>query len=149
LTTLWSLLEAAKEKNLTKLQVFGDSKMAIDWANGKSTIQNPNLASILQDIKLSFRAFERISFHHILRELNSKVDELSKKPWNCQMGPLDFMSSWTEQIKIRNKIKQINYTNYIQKKLGKMRPSFHMGQGSTLVRVLHLGTKNRNIRYIM
>jgi hypothetical protein len=96
MTALWSLLEAAKEKKLTKLQVFEDSKMAINWANGKTTIQNPNLESIMKDIKLSFRAFERIIYHHILCELNSKATDLSKNPWNCQMGPLDFMSSWIE-----------------------------------------------------
>jgi hypothetical protein len=53
--------------------------MAIDWANDKNFIHNPNLATILQDIKLNFRAFKWLSFHHILWEINTKVDELSKE----------------------------------------------------------------------
>jgi len=53
--------------------------MAIDWANGKISIQNPNLATIMGDIKLNFRAFEQLTFHYILRELNAKADELSKE----------------------------------------------------------------------
>jgi hypothetical protein len=38
------LLETAKEKNLSKLQVFGDSKLVIDWERGINNIQSPRLA---------------------------------------------------------------------------------------------------------
>jgi len=64
---------------MSKLQVFGDSKMEIDWSRGNISIQNPNLASTMRENKLNFRAFEWLSFHHILRELNSKANELSKE----------------------------------------------------------------------
>jgi ribonuclease HI len=97
LIALWTLLETAKEKNMTKLQVFGDSKLVIDWERGQNNIQNPRLASILRDIKLTFRNFEWLSFQHILRELNTKADELSKKPCSCKKEHLDFMSSSKEQ----------------------------------------------------
>lgn len=90
LIALWTLLEAEKEKNVTKLQVFGYSKMAIDWANGKISMQNPNLATIMRDIKLNFRAFEQLTFHHILRELNTKADELSKEALELPNGPFSF-----------------------------------------------------------
>jgi hypothetical protein len=42
-----------------------------------TSIKNPSLANILRDIKLTFRAFERLSFHHILGDFNSKADKLS------------------------------------------------------------------------
>jgi hypothetical protein len=78
IVAMWTLLETTKENNLNKLQVFGDSKMEIDWVRGKISIQNPNLENILKEIKLNFRAFEWLSFHHVLRDLNSKADKLSK-----------------------------------------------------------------------
>jgi ribonuclease HI len=90
LIALWTLLETAKEKNLSKLQVFGDSKLVIDWARGINNIQNPRLASLLRDIKLTFRDFEWISFQHILRELNTKADELSKEALQLQKGAFGF-----------------------------------------------------------
>jgi ribonuclease HI len=90
LIALWTLLETTKEKNLTKLQVFGDSKLVIDWARGLNNIQNPRLASILRDIKLTFRDFEWNSFQHILRELNTKADGLSKEALQLQKGAFGF-----------------------------------------------------------
>jgi ribonuclease HI len=90
LIALWTLLETAKEKNLSKLQVFGDSKLVIDWARGINNIQNPRLASLLRDIKLTFRDFEWLSFQHILRELNTKADELSKEALQLQKGAFGF-----------------------------------------------------------
>jgi ribonuclease HI len=90
LISLWTLLEAAKENNLSKLQVFGDSKMEIDWSRGNISIQNPNLASTMRENKLNFRAFEWLSFHHILRELNSKANELSKEVLQLQNGDFGF-----------------------------------------------------------
>ena len=58
---------------------MGDSELVIDWENGKNLGQDIRLQNIMWDIKLTCRAFEKLSFHHILRELNSKVDELSKE----------------------------------------------------------------------
>jgi ribonuclease HI len=46
LIAMWTLLETGKENNLNKLQVFGDSKMATEWARDKISIQNPNLENI-------------------------------------------------------------------------------------------------------
>jgi hypothetical protein len=62
----------------------------IDWARGINNIQNPRLASLLRDIKLTFRDFEWLSFQHILRELNSKADELSKEALQLQKGAFGF-----------------------------------------------------------
>jgi hypothetical protein len=44
----------------------------------------------LKEIKLNFRAFEWLSFHHVLRELNSKADELSKEALELQKGAFGF-----------------------------------------------------------
>jgi len=79
LVALCNLLKKTKQKDIRKLQVMGDSKLVIDWAKGKFFIQNITLANILRDIRLSFQSFDWLSFQHILRELNVKVDELSKE----------------------------------------------------------------------
>jgi len=79
LIALWTLLETTKETNMINVQVFDDSKPVIDWERDQNNIQNPRLASVLRDIKLIFRKFECISFQHILRELNTKEDEISKE----------------------------------------------------------------------
>jgi ribonuclease HI len=75
---LWNLLEAAKENDIQRLRVFVDSKMVIDWAMNKINIQNIRLEPIMREIRETFNSFSWLSFHHILRELNSKADKLSK-----------------------------------------------------------------------
>ena len=78
------------QKDIKKLQVMGDSKLEINWAQGKLEIQNVNLANIVRDIKLAFLSFEWLSFHHVLRELNVKVDDLSKEAFQLQRGPFEY-----------------------------------------------------------
>jgi ribonuclease HI len=90
LIALWTLLETTKQKDIWKLQVLGDSKLVIEWAQGKISIQNNNLTSVMREIQLAFQSFEWLSFQHILRELNCKVDELSKEALQLQRGAFSF-----------------------------------------------------------
>jgi ribonuclease HI len=76
----------AKEKDLRKLQVMGDSKLVIKWAQGRVNIPNIHLSNILRDIRLTFQDFEWMSLHHIPRELNSKANELSKDALEIHSG---------------------------------------------------------------
>jgi hypothetical protein len=62
----------------------------IDWANGKNSTQDIILQNIMRDIKLTFRSFERLSFHHILHNMNSKVDELSKETLILPIGEFGY-----------------------------------------------------------
>jgi len=48
------------------------------------------LGPVLQDILVSSQNFEWISFIHIRRELNEKVDELSKESMSLPVGALGF-----------------------------------------------------------
>jgi ribonuclease HI len=78
---LWILLKVAVDKQVRKIQVLGDSKLVMDWANGKAQI-------ILERI-LEIRAlFEEVSFAHIFREFNHKVDHLSKEALALEEGML-------------------------------------------------------------
>ena len=45
---LWMLLKAAVEKGIRTLHVVYDSKLLIDWENGRSQISNLNLNPILE-----------------------------------------------------------------------------------------------------
>ena len=45
---LWMLLKAAVEKGIRIIQALGDSKILIDWENGRSQISNLNLNPILE-----------------------------------------------------------------------------------------------------
>ena len=45
---MWMLLKATVEKGIRTLQVLGDSKLLIDWENGRSQISNLNLNAILE-----------------------------------------------------------------------------------------------------
>jgi len=47
--SFWSLLEAAKEKDIKKLYVLHDANMVIDWACQNKNIQNISLAPIVRD----------------------------------------------------------------------------------------------------
>ena len=83
---LWTLIERAKKKDVRKLHVMGDSKLVIDWERGKNSAQDIHLSTILRDIKATFQTFEWISFSHILQELKTKADELSKEALILPMG---------------------------------------------------------------
>jgi ribonuclease HI len=87
ITTLWTLLETTKKKDVRKLQVLGDSKLVIECqAQGKIGIQNTSLAPFMREIRLIFHSFKWLSFHHILRELNEKTYEFSKEALLLQRG---------------------------------------------------------------
>jgi hypothetical protein len=88
--SLCTLLETTKKKYLNKLQVLKDSKLVIEWAQGRENIQNMRLESIMRDINLAFLSFEWFSFHHILKEINSKTNKLSKDALELQSGTFVF-----------------------------------------------------------
>jgi hypothetical protein len=50
LYALWILLKVAVDRQVKRLQVFGDSKLLMDWENGKSNISNLELGPILDRI---------------------------------------------------------------------------------------------------
>jgi hypothetical protein len=60
------------DKQVDRLQVFGDSKLLLDWENGKSNISNLELGFILDGIMEKKVNFEEVSFAHIYQEFNQK-----------------------------------------------------------------------------
>ena len=70
-------LEAAIEKNIHKLSVYGDSLLVINQVNGIYKVKNENLFELYEKaIKLK-NQFLYIDFNHIYRKDNKRADELS------------------------------------------------------------------------
>ena len=80
------LLSLSLDKNLKKLQIFGDSQLVINWATGKYRIQNVQLAQILMEIHRMVDMFDSVPFMHIYRECNSLADILAKEGANVLSG---------------------------------------------------------------
>ena len=73
------LLIMALEWGVHLLQVFGDSKIVIDWADGTSRCGITRLSPILDEIFILKNHFDFISLSRIYRERNSIADGLSKE----------------------------------------------------------------------
>jgi hypothetical protein len=84
----------------TRLSVFdlfmvGDSKIVIDWLNGKGSIMVENLHSWMERISDIIPLFSSLSFAHIYREENKVADSLSKKALFLRQGKISF-SHWED-----------------------------------------------------
>ena len=80
------------------MQLFEDSKMTIDWANGKIQINAPHLQHLLKAIREKITTFETISFNHIYRELNSEANKLSKMALALPPSLMEVMEINNNQI---------------------------------------------------
>jgi hypothetical protein len=64
--------------NIDSLQIYGDSKLVIDWMTDAKVVKDLELLNIGATLKEVSATFQDISFNHIYRENNSEVDHLSK-----------------------------------------------------------------------
>lgn len=76
---LWTLFYVTNFKNICKLQIMGDSKLVIDWLDRKVFIEALCLEHILWNIRSEINKMKWFSAKHILRELSSKADWISKE----------------------------------------------------------------------
>lgn len=65
LLALWNILHFARSKQLSSLQIFGDSNVIIGWATGKSFLNVSSLHHWKQCITMLLDHFQDISFQHI------------------------------------------------------------------------------------
>ena len=68
---LWALrllLIKALEWGVSSIQVFGDSRVILDWTRGNSTCNVICLKPLLEEVKLISSCFNLITFLHIYRE---------------------------------------------------------------------------------
>jgi ribonuclease HI len=78
LFAFWISLKFALEKDIRSLQVLGDSKLVVDWFNGKCQINNLVLSPLLDKIREVGSLFGILFVEHLYREFNTMVDGLSK-----------------------------------------------------------------------
>ena len=69
----------AKENGYKCVQIFGDSEMLIKVLNLVDGFNNSSLNILLQRIQTRLKEFEMVESFHILRDLNSIVDDLANK----------------------------------------------------------------------
>ena len=89
LSALWANLKIAKDKQIAKLNIYGDSKTVIEWAQGRNNIRSPHMQNLLRAIRSLQPSFEAIHFKHIYREFNTEADTLSKMALAIQPGIIE------------------------------------------------------------
>ena len=85
---LWQGLRISHSKGLTKLVVFGDSRLLIQALIRKKLPSQLKLALIFQKIQLLIKRFVSIKFYHVLRGLNSLADGEANKGSLLSRGSL-------------------------------------------------------------
>ena len=68
------------------IQIFGDSKLTINWAMGSHRCNILHLTPLLNEILLIKSHFDFICFTHVYKEINSTMDKLSKEVSQLQEG---------------------------------------------------------------
>ena len=71
----------AKEKGITRLEVYGDSKLVIEQITGNWKVKSRLLIPIHREICafLINNPFEQITFQHVYRNNNKRADELANE----------------------------------------------------------------------
>ena len=71
----------AKEKGITRLEVYGDSKLVIEQITGNWKVKSRLLIPIHREIcaVLINNPFEQITFQHVYRKNNKRADELANE----------------------------------------------------------------------
>jgi ribonuclease HI len=86
LMALKLLLLFAKEKQVTSLQIFGDSQLVVKWVQNHARCQNIMLRPILEEVQRILNTFDDSKMHHVYRERNEEADQLSKEGLSLDPG---------------------------------------------------------------
>ena len=71
---------------MRNLQIFGDSKIVINWANGYQRCHIIRLIPLLEEILVLKQHFDFISITCVYRERNNLANKLSKEGTQLQEG---------------------------------------------------------------
>ena len=80
------LLMKAWEWGVQSLQIFGDSKIILEWAKGNQRCNILRLRPLLEQVIQLKSLFDLISFTHVYKERNSSANRLSKEGAQLQAG---------------------------------------------------------------
>lgn len=79
LITLRHLLHFALAHSCNNIQIFGDSKIIINWFNSINNCDAQSLRNILDEIMVYKAQFNSIIYQHIYKEHNEAADKLSEE----------------------------------------------------------------------
>lgn len=82
LSALRLLLTKALEWGVNQLQIFRDSKIIINWANGFQHCHIVRLMPLLEEVLNLKQHFDFISLTHVYKEINSLADRLPRRGHN-------------------------------------------------------------------
>jgi ribonuclease HI len=63
--------------NTSEINVFMDSKLVVNQINGQWKVKHPNIIPLHKELSELLKSFEKITFKHIYRNLNTKADSLA------------------------------------------------------------------------
>ena len=72
----------ALEINCTRLQIFIDSMIVINWINKVQKCHNIYLNDLLVEIMMHLEDFDSFSYRHVCKETDVEADQLSEKGVN-------------------------------------------------------------------
>jgi ribonuclease HI len=79
LNALCALLELAREKGARHLQVYGDSDVAVKYANGVDSTEIERLHALVLRTQDLLRSFDAVSLSWVPRHRNEAADELARR----------------------------------------------------------------------
>jgi ribonuclease HI len=77
----------AVERGISKLHIFGDSKLVVNWINGQMWNLSLGLRDLIHEEELP--RFDYFTCMHIFRELNATADVMSKQVMSAQVSLLE------------------------------------------------------------
>lgn len=86
LITLRHLLYFSLGHHCINLNIFGDSKIIINWFNDITACHIHTLSNILNEVNIFKAQFNNISCNYIYREHNNSADQLSKEATTLPRG---------------------------------------------------------------
>ena len=83
---LWALMFSSQMMGIPLTQIYGDSKVIINWAKGHTALTPPDLHHWCRETQKLISNFQDITLSHIYREHNRIADRLSKTALTLSPG---------------------------------------------------------------
>ena len=83
---LWALLQSSQMMSILLVQIYGDSKVIINWAKGVTALTPPDLSHWCRETQKLISSFHDLAFSDIYREHNRNADSLSKTALSQEPG---------------------------------------------------------------
>ena len=72
-------LKRAAELGATQVLVRTDSRLMVEQLEGRFRVKNPTLQRLHPEVRQAAKAFRRIAYEHVPRELNKEADRLANR----------------------------------------------------------------------